>query len=93
MNKVNLQIGDKVKIINYGHIMVINKNIWPIPIEEYSYPIIKDYGWWCIMDISRELVGMKGIITDELDGSYRVYIKKLKSSIAWFCKKQLKKIK
>jgi hypothetical protein len=77
---MKFKIGDKVRIINYGHAIWMNKSSGETP----PFPIIaeNDSLWW--MDMCPDRVGKTGIVDNELNGDYSVY-----DIGAWFTEAQL----
>ncbi len=83
-----MKIGDRVKIINYGHVVFTVEEEYKI----YKFPLIKTFpGGTEARDISPELVGQEGIITQiSKDGDQYVLSGPTKS--AWYNEDQLELI-
>ena len=87
MKKAKFNTGDKVRIVNYGHIAIESIH------DEISLggPIIWERGNMRAIDVSPELVGKKAIIT-EGDDDFGYSLKTKKDKMAWFSPDQLEMI-
>ncbi len=80
------KVGDKVEIVNYGHLIWENKKM---PLQRSKLPIYsedEDTAW---VDISPSLIGKKGVITEckKTQGIDNYSISEIG---AWYCNDQLK---
>lgn len=88
-----MEIGDKVKIVNYGHAIWISKDSTDYKI--FKDKIIYDGGDICTMDIHPELVGQQGVIQNkykQYDGSFLYALEGIRGKSAWYEEQQLEKI-
>lgn len=92
MKKPKYKVGDRVKIIKYGHLFWLNKSVTDISEETPVFFEDDDFLWF---DMSPELVGKIGYVSEvtitqeisqyALDG--------IKSKSAWYDEGQLRKLK
>jgi len=85
-------IGDKVKIVNYGH------PIWESKIcpkqERLDFPVIYEDGAFRYLDMSPKLIGKIGIIekVDVVQGKPQYAINGIPEKHAWYSEDQLELI-
>ena len=84
--KPKFGIGDKVRIVNYGSIMVETTRNAPIK----GWPIIKETKDWRYVDFQPELVGKIGLIREATQGQYA--LSGIKGKEAWYDQGQLEMI-
>lgn len=86
--KPKFKIGEEVEIVNYGHLIWVNKKDYP----EKNYPIIWEDEQIKQIDIQPELVGIKAVICNVINSQnnprYSIDIDGKK--ISWFGENQLK---
>lgn len=86
-------IGDKVKIINYGHLIWEDKDIPEI--QKINKPTYYDDDFVRFIDIQPELINQKGLI-DKVEITQnipRYSISGIYGKSAWYMEDQLKMIK
>jgi len=76
--KNKFDIGDKVRVVEYGHLM------WIIDID----------GNTKVKDVSPELVGKEGIVYEVnfCQGRYSYALKRMEGKTAWYDEKQLEMV-
>lgn len=80
------KVGDKVKIVNYGHLMWSHKKM--------SFPVVSEDGGIVWMDMSAELVGQEGVVNKITitQGNPEYGIDGIKGKCAWYNENQLEKL-
>jgi hypothetical protein len=84
--KAKFGIGDKVRIVNYGSILI--ETTRDAPVERF--PIIKETKYWRYVDYQPELVGKIGLIREASGGQYA--LSGIKGKEAWYDAGQLEMI-
>lgn len=89
---MSLQIGDKVRIIKYGHPIRWSKEAYHHISKSEDKPghIIEEGNYHYLLDKSPEMVGQEGIICTILNGSYSLAGVEGKQS--WYNEEQLEKL-
>jgi len=92
-----MKIGDRVKIVNYGHMIMFSKNK-ANPYRDSmakTFPLIFEDDTSSYYDIRPELIGKEGIvvnkITDNHSGRYSVHFDD-GNRMSWFSERQIEKI-
>jgi len=93
------KVGDKVKVINYGHLIWQNKTNQDLERQfhkEHGFtykelPVLSDDGKTQWLDLSPELVGKEGVV-DKISDSGDYALNGL-SKYAWYSEKQLELVK
>ena len=90
MNEI--KIGDKVKIINYGHLLMIFKNS---PEASTSLPVYKENEKIKWVDMCSSIIGATGIVQKiiKTQGIPKYSLSGINGKTAWFMENQLKLIK
>lgn len=57
MSEATYKVGDKVKIVNYGHAVWEHKSV-----GESSLPLIKEYESVRLVDLQPYLIGQQGVV-------------------------------
>jgi len=85
-------IGDKVRIVNYGHLIWQNKNFNNEPMMAFPLYTEDENCWW--LDMSPDLVGQIGIIQQATvtQGHSQYAIDGIKGKHAWYDDEQLEMI-
>lgn len=91
MSKPIYKVGDKVEIVNYGHLIFESKNVK----ERMSFPLIKETEKLRWLDMSADLVGQEGIVEEvSTSGENPSYvIRGVKGKSAWYDEGQMKLVK
>lgn len=91
MDKEYFDTGDKVRVINYGHIMWMNTKLTDYyndftPIKEDG-----DIKWY---DVMPELIGKEGVIEKGIckQGKHQYSLQGVKGKVAWYSNDQLELI-
>jgi len=93
MKGAKFKIGQKVRVIKYGHPIWHNKTTQSLK-EGLSFPVIKEDDEMIWYDINSELVGKTGVIDGEskTQGVFHYSIKGIPGKHAWYDENQLEKI-
>jgi len=93
-----MEIGDRVKIVNYGHMIMFSKNSKNNPYKDgiaKTFPLIFEDDTSLYYDIRPELIGREGNIvnkiTDNHSGRYSVMFDD-GNRMSWFSDRQIEKI-
>ena len=85
--EAKFSIGDKVKIVNYGHLLWSKKN------NEYQtgMPLFREDGDVNWHDASSHLIGKVGVISEvtETQGKHQYAIEGVPEKTAWYSNEQL----
>lgn len=57
MSEATYKVGDKVRVVNYGHAMWVHKSF-----GESSLPLIKEYESVRVVDLQPDLIGQQGVV-------------------------------
>ena len=92
MSKFN--IGDKVRVIEYGSLMWRHKeehNKWESSLGKSSFKLYKEVGDILWLDTMPEIVGKKGVIDNisNIQGDDKYSIKGIMGKTAWYNENQL----
>jgi hypothetical protein len=81
------KIGDKVKVVNYGHLMWVNKKIG----GKFNLPIVKETETYVCYDTNKGIVGNSGIVKDvkETQGFFNYSLSGIKGKSAWYTEDQI----
>ena len=84
-------IGDKVKIVNYGHPIWVNKKVEELKL---SFPLIREDENVRILDMSPDLIGQEGIVSEVsmTQGIPNYAIEGIKGKHAWYQEGQMEMI-
>lgn len=83
-----MEVGNKVKIINYGHLIYITAEEYKID----SFPLIKTYPSGIeVRDMSPELVGQEGVVS-EVSNDGDQYMLSGPKKAGWYNEEQLELI-
>ena len=89
MSKVKnkFEIGDKVKVVNYGHLMWTNKKSG----TKVNWPIINEDENTIWNDMQSEIVGKYGVVKDviETQGIVQYSLNGIPQKSAWYNEEQL----
>lgn len=85
------KIGDKVKIVKYGHLIWEHKNAEIC----LSFPVYKEFDNYRILDMKQHLIGQIGIIDtiNIVQGMPQYALSGINGKHAWYNEKQLKLMK
>jgi hypothetical protein len=81
---MKFKIGDKVRIVNYGGMLMIRKNEYHD--FKITFPILKEKGDFYLTDMRTDLVGKETIITKAENGQYGTAL------LSWLYEEQLELI-
>jgi len=93
-----MEIGDRIKIVNYGHIILFSKQERHREDRERvakSFPLIKETEDFYYYDMRPELIGTEGKIVNKMhsQGSNRYSVQFDDGNrISWFSDKQVEKL-
>jgi len=90
-NKTKFHLGDKVKVIKYGHPYWHHKS----NMKTLSFPIIEETENLIIYDISSDIVGQVGTVRDinsRYDGKNTYALDGIPDKTAWYYEEQLELI-
>lgn len=89
MSKYKFNIGDRVKIVKYGHLMVENKNT-DCPL---NFPIIYVEGKYAYKDTDPLIVGQKGVVVERTKTQeVNQYALHGPNKYAWYDEEQIERL-
>jgi len=100
--KSKFVIGDKVKVVNYGSLMWVNKKSRDYEVfwKDTSYPVLNEKEGLITLDWKPELVGMVGIVrtvsaSKDIEGNiinFSYSLSGIKEKAAWYDEIQLEMV-
>ena len=89
MSKTTYKVGDKVRVVNYGHSVWEHKSV-----GESSLPLIKEYESVRFVDLQPYLIGQQGVVGSVVIRQERpsYVIEGISGKSAWYYEDQLEAV-